>query len=128
MAAWANPMASPFSEILRVAVEATPGAIGGAFAASDGEMVDYFSGQDPIEWALLTAHYGVVLSHVQLALNTWHYGEAGLILIEHGTMAVLVQTVQEGYYVLMAVGRPAPLAHAINALSRATDDLRREMS
>ena len=111
-----------------MAVEATPGAIGGAFAASDGEMVDYFSGEDPIEWALFTAHYGVVLSHVQLALNTWHYGEAGLLMIEHGNVAVLVQTVQEGYYALLAVDCPAPLAHAIDALSRATNDLRQEMS
>jgi hypothetical protein len=121
-------MSSSFSEILRVAVEATPGAIGGAFAASDGEMVDYFAGEDPLEWALLTAHYGVLLSHVQLALNTWHYGEADLVLIEHRTMAVLVQTVQEGYYALMAVGMPAPLARAMSALNRAADDLRREMS
>lgn len=121
-------MASPFSEILRVAVESTPGAIGGAFAASDGEMVDYFSSEDPLEWALLTAHYGVLLSHVQLALNTWHYGEAGLILIEHRNMAVLVQSVQEGYYALMAVGTPAPLARAMIALGHAADELRREMS
>lgn len=121
-------MRSPFAEILRQAVETTPGAIGGAFAASDGEMVDYFARRDAFEWALLTAHYGVVLAHVQLALNTWHYGEASLIMIEHRSLAILVHTVQEGYYALMAVGSPAPLGRAMHALSLAVRDIKQEMS
>src|SRR5690606_40175287 len=52
---------TPFSEILRRAVEATPNAIGGAFADADGEMVDSYSTIDAHEWAVLTAHYGVVM-------------------------------------------------------------------
>jgi predicted regulator of Ras-like GTPase activity (Roadblock/LC7/MglB family) len=119
---------SPFAEILRQAVEATPGALGGAFAASDGEMVDYFARRDAFEWALFTAHYGVVLSHVQLALNTWHYGEASMVMIEHKTLAILIHSVKDGYYALMALGHPAPLGRAIQALSRAAAHLREEMS
>jgi predicted regulator of Ras-like GTPase activity (Roadblock/LC7/MglB family) len=119
---------SPFAEILRQAVEATPGAVGGAFAASDGEMVDYFARRDSFEWALVTAHYGVVLSHVQLALNTWHYGEASMVMIEHQTLAILIHSVKDGYYAMMAVGHPAPLGRAMHALSRAAAHLREEMS
>ena len=37
---------TPFGRILREAVEGTPGAVGGAFAASDGEMVDAFTTRD----------------------------------------------------------------------------------
>ena len=121
-------MRSSFAEILRQAVESTPGAIGGAFAASDGEMVDYFARKDSFEWALFTAHYGVVLSHVQLALNTWHYGEATIIMIEHQTLAILIHSVKDGYYALMAVGIPAPLGRAMRALSRAAAHLEQEMS
>lgn len=121
-------MRSPFAEILRRAVEATPGAVGGAFAASDGEMVDYFARRDAYEWALFTAHYGVVLSHVQLALNTWHYGEASMVMLEHKTLAILIHSVKDGYYALMAVGHPAPLGQAMRALGRAARDLRQEMS
>ncbi len=120
-------MPSAFSEILRVAVEATPGAIGGAFAAGDGEMVDFFARTDPDEWALLTAHYGVVFAHVQSALNTCHYGEANLIMIEHAELDVLVHAVEEGYYAIIALNPPAPLAVAMNALTQAVEDLRREM-
>jgi predicted regulator of Ras-like GTPase activity (Roadblock/LC7/MglB family) len=120
-------MASAFSEILRVAVEDTPSAIGGAFAAGDGEMVDFFATIDPTDWALLTAHYGVVLAQVQAALQTCHYGEANLVMLEHADMDILVHAVQEGYYALLALSRPAPLAQAISAITRAVSELRREM-
>lgn len=120
-------MATPFSEILRAAVESTPQAIGGAFAAGDGEMVDSFSLGDPNDWAILTAHYGVVLAQVQAALNTCHYGEASLVMIEHTGMDILVYSVEEGYYALMAVDQPAPLGLAMSALARAAEALRREM-
>ena len=120
-------MSSPFADILRTAVESTPGAIGGSFAASDGEMVDSFSVRDSQEWAVLTAHYGVLLSHIQATLTTCRYGEASLVILEHSSLHILVCAVDEGYYALMAVGAPAPLALAINALRRAADDLRREM-
>ena len=122
-----NGMGTPFSKILQTAVENTPQAIGGAFAASDGEMVDFFSLTDPDEWALITAHYGVVLKHVQAALHTCHYGEAKMVMIEHADMEILVHNVLEGYYAIMAVRAPAPLALAMNQLSEAAAALREEM-
>lgn len=120
-------LGSPFSVMLQTAVESTPQAIGAAFAASDGEMVDYFSLTDPDEWALITAHYGVVLRHVQSALNTCHYGEANVVLIEHRDLEILVHAVSEGYYALLAVKAPAQLAMAMNALGQAVVALREEM-
>ncbi|MBT8492582.1 MAG: roadblock/LC7 domain-containing protein, partial [Deltaproteobacteria bacterium] len=62
-------MDSPFAAILQDALDKTPGAVGGAFAAWDGETVDFICDCDETEWLILTAHYGVVLSHVQSALN-----------------------------------------------------------
>jgi hypothetical protein len=120
-------MSSPFSEILRSAVLATPGAVGGAFAAHDGETVDAFATGSAEEWALLTAHYGVILAHVQSALNTFHYGEAEFMVLSHRQVDILVHAVAEGYYALMAVGRPAPLAAALDILARAAAELRRKM-
>ena len=46
---------TPFGAILKQTVQASPTAIGGAFAASDGEMVDSFATMDPHDWAVLTA-------------------------------------------------------------------------
>lgn len=118
---------TPFAEILRVAVQSTPSAVGGAFAARDGEMVDSFCDEDPNDWAILTAHYGVLLAHVQSALNTCHYGEANLIMIAHTGMNILVHSVDEGYYALMVVTEPAPLAQAMSAIEQAAHELKREM-
>ena len=60
---------TPFAAILRRAVEATPHAIGGAFADSEGEMVDSYSTMDRHDWAVLTAHYGVVLAQLTAAFT-----------------------------------------------------------
>lgn len=118
---------TPFAEILRVAVQQTPGAIGGAFAAGDGEIVDSFVDADPTEWAIFTAHYGIVLAQVQSALLTFHYGEAELLMMSHEQTDILLHPVMEGYYALMAVDHPAPLGKAISALHRAAAELRKEM-
>jgi predicted regulator of Ras-like GTPase activity (Roadblock/LC7/MglB family) len=120
-------MASSFSLILESAVNRTPGAIGGAFAASDGELVDSYARLDADEWALLTAHYGVVLGHMQAALRTFHYGEAEVVLLTHDRLDILVHAVGEGYYALIALRHPAQLARALAELGAAADDLRREM-
>ena len=120
-------MSSAFSDILRSVVETIPGAIGGAFAARDGEIVDAFASGDPFEWAVLTAHYGVVLGHVQSALNLFHYGEAEVVILAHDGLDILLQSVSEGYYTLIAARHPAPLGLAFSTLASAADALRVEM-
>ena len=68
-------MITPFGVIMRRVVEATPGAIGGAFADRHGELVDgYTKAQRSDDWAILTAHYGVIMSHLKAAFGIWHYG------------------------------------------------------
>lgn len=120
-------MSTPFAAILRKAVERTPGALGSAFAARDGELVDVFVPSDVPEWDFFTAHYGILLSHVQSALRTFHYGEAELMMMSHSDTDVLLHPVIEGYYALMAVDHPAPLGKAISALDVAAKELRLEM-
>lgn len=121
------PAPTPFRTILREAVQRTPGAVGGAFAAADGETVDAFSRWENGDWAILTAHFGVVLAHVQAALHTLHYGEAELVVISHRNMNLLMRAVSDGYYALIAVEPPAPLGRAMASLERASGLLRAEM-
>jgi hypothetical protein len=118
---------SPFGAILRRAVAATPGAIGGAFADSDGEMIDGFTTRDPHDWALLTAHYGVVLSHLHAALGTWHFGGPEYFVAQHAVLEIVVHAVAGGYYALLAVTEPAPLGHALRSLRQAAHELHQEM-
>lgn len=116
-----------FARILRAAVDRTPGAVGGAFAAADGEMVDYVTQGDPTEWAILTAHYGVVLANLEAALNTKHFGGARYLIVENSRIDVVVHTVHDGYFALMAMAKPACLATALGALGDAAARLREEM-
>jgi hypothetical protein len=120
-------VSSPFASILRNAVERTPRAVGGAFAAADGEMVDWFTRGDPVEWAILTAHYGVVLANIESALGALHYGGAEFMVVENARLDVLIYAVEDGYYALLAVEPPAPMTTALGALRQAAAELRREM-
>jgi len=119
---------TPFGEILRQAVLATPGAIGGAFADSQGEMIDSFTTEDATEWAILTAHYGVVLAQLHAAFGTWHFGGPEYFIAQHAVLDVVVHSVDGGYYALMAVSEPAPLAQALSRLREAAGALHKEMA
>lgn len=124
-------MSTPFAAIMRRAVEATPGAVGGAFADSEGEMVDCFSTVDKHDWAVLTAHYGVVMSHLQNAFGTWHYGGAEYFIAQHAQLDILVCSIAHGYYALLAVKEDAgsaPLAVALAQLRAASAELRKEIA
>ena len=119
---------TPFRQILKRAVEATPGAIGGAFADSEGEMVDWFANYDPHEWAVLTAHYGVVFAQLHAAFSLWHYGAPEYFMLQHQKLGVVVHAVEGGYYALIAVSDPARVQYALTALSQTVPELQREMA
>jgi predicted regulator of Ras-like GTPase activity (Roadblock/LC7/MglB family) len=116
-----------FAAILRRAVDATPEALGGAFAASDGEMVESIARGDPLEWALLTAHYGVILGHLEAALGTWHFGSTEYFVVYNQKLSVVVHTVDAGYFALLAIGPQAPVPIALESIRIAADQLRQEM-
>jgi hypothetical protein len=120
-------MRSTFGAIVKRAVKATPGAIGGAFADAQGELIDGFTTSDPTDWAILTAHYGVVLSQLHAAFGTWHFGGPEYFVAQHDVLAVVVHAVEGGYYVLLAVIEPAPLQQALINLREAAQLLRQEM-
>ena len=120
---------TPFGEILRRAVLATPGAVGGAFADADGEMVDSFAEYDAHEWAVLTAQYGVVLSQLHAWLGTRHFGGPEYFIVQHSELDVIVHTIPGGYYALLAIGKPTPpLGFALVRLREAVLAIHQEMS
>jgi len=118
---------TPFRAILQRAVEATPGAVGGAFADSEGEMVDWFAKYDPHEWAVLTAHYGVVLAQLHSMFGVFHVGAPEYFMVQHAKLGVVVHTVEGGYYALMAVD-PARITYALTALEQSIVELQKEMA
>jgi hypothetical protein len=120
-------MTTPFHAIIKRAVEATPHAIGGAFADSEGEMVDSFSTMDAHDWAVLTAHYGVVLSQLTSAFGTLHFGGPEYFIASHQSIEIIVHMVDAGYFALLACTESVPMAAAIEQLRDAARELRREM-
>lgn len=122
--------ASMFADIMKRAVEATPGAVGGAFADPEGEMVDCFSTVDKHDWAVLTAHYGVVLAHLHSCYGTWHYGSPEYFIAQHAKMDIVVASVAHGYYVVLGMTEyqgSSPLAMALIQLRAACAELRKEI-
>ena len=119
---------TPFNAILRRAVKATPNAIGGGFADADGEMVDSYTTIDPHEWAVLTAHYGVVMAHLTAALGTWHFGGPEYFIAQHRHLQIVVFAVDAGYYVLLALREPANVGYALQQLRVASVELKKEMA
>ena len=121
-------MTTTFTPILKAVVERVAGAVGAIFAAYDGEAVDLVAVEDKYEMAILGAQYGVILSHVQSAIKLFHFGEAFEVIVSHAHMDLLVRTVSEGYYVVLAVRGRAHLATAMRETARAAAALREEMA
>jgi predicted regulator of Ras-like GTPase activity (Roadblock/LC7/MglB family) len=119
---------TPFAAILKRAVVATPNSIGSAFADAEGEMVDSYTTIDHSEWAILTAHYGIVMAHLHAAFGTWHFGGPEYFIAQHDKLQVVVCAVDAGYYVLMALKQPANLGYALQQLHVASVELKREMA
>jgi hypothetical protein len=104
---------TPFAAILQRAVEATPNAIGGAFADSTGEMVDSYATIDSHDWAVLTAHYGVILMQLTSAFGTLHFGGPEYFIAQHKHIEVVVHAVDAGYYALIALSKPPMLIDSV---------------
>ena len=97
-----------FGEIMRRAVESTPGAVGGAFADKHGEMVDAFSrGLSALDWAIFTAHYGVILALLHGAFGTLHHGGPEYFVAQHDSMGIVVHAVDREYYAMLGVRDPS---------------------
>lgn len=121
-------MMTPFGAILKEAVQTSPNAIGGAFADADGEMVDSFATIDPHEWAVLTAHYGIVMAHLNACFGMWHYGGPEYFIAQHGKLDIVVHSVDAGYFALIALTRPANLGFALTRIRTACKALHKEMA
>lgn len=132
------PARTSFGAILQRAVEATPGAVGGAFADAQGELVDaYARGFTALDWAILTAHYGVIFAHLRDALGVWHFGGCEHFIAQHHDLGIVVHSVGGGYYALLAVEEPALVRGepwmdrsygALVALREVSRELAQEMS
>ncbi len=120
-------MRSTFGDILRKAVEEIPGAVGGALAAGDGETVDFFTSWEDDDWALMTAHIGILVSHIRRSLHTFHFGDIQFLQMGYGKLELAIQLVDQEYYMLIALKPPIQLGIVRRKLEVVTAALRKEM-
>jgi len=116
---------SAFGDILEAMVRRVPGAVGAVFADWEGEPVDQFAHIPPIDIQLVGAHWGVVWSQAARRLEA--FGGVEELLIEGDKAIVLVRSVTDRYFVVLATKRDAHLATARRELERGAGILRSEM-
>ena len=123
---------TPFTPILRHAVERVPGALGAIFADWDGEAVESVTNGGSTtakdDLALLAAHYVVILHHVQGLLHLTHFGEAEEIILLHQKVDLIVRAVDKDYFVVLVATAGAHLATALREASALASALRAEIA
>ena len=118
---------SAFGDILRELVERVPGAVGAVFADWEGEPVDQFAHIPALDIQLVGAHWGVVWSQAAQRLGRHGIGAIEELLIEGDRATVLVRSVTDGYFVVLATRRDAHLGTARRELLRGAQTLLGEM-
>jgi predicted regulator of Ras-like GTPase activity (Roadblock/LC7/MglB family) len=118
---------SAFGEILEAMVRRVPGAVGAVFADWEGEPVDQFAHIPPLDIQLVGAHWGIVWSQATQRLGAHDLGNVEELLIEGDRAIVLVRSVTDRYFVVLAIAREAHLATARRELERGAGILRGEM-
>ncbi len=118
---------SSFGEILQGMVERVPGAVGAVFTDWEGEPVDQFAHIPPLDIQLVGAHWGVVFLQAGQRLGRHGLGGVHELVIEGERAIVLVRSVTDRYFVVLATRRDTHLGTALRELGRVAERLRGEM-
>tara|TARA_R110002096_G_scaffold77896_7_gene183358 strand:+ start:107805 stop:108182 length:378 start_codon:yes stop_codon:yes gene_type:complete len=118
---------TPFREILKQATNGIPGAVGGALAAGDGELLDAWTEWDSDDWAFLTAHVGIVVNHVRCAMHTFHFGDVEWVSMHYSGLDLVIEQLGDKYFVLLACKPPMNLGMTTDLLRSVAQSLREEM-
>ncbi len=117
-----------FADILQAIVERIPGAFAAVFADWEGESVGEFAREmETLEIQIMGAQWGVVWADLQRALSRARLGGARELVICGERALVLVRSVSDEYYVVLAVKPDGHLAKAMAELSVGVEALRAEM-
>ncbi len=118
---------SAFGDILEGMVRRVPGAVGAIFADWEGEAVDQFAHIPPIDIQLVGAHWGVVFNAARQFLETLRGGAIEELWVEGRNALVMVRSVTDKYYVVLAARRTVHLGTARRELERSAQMLLTEM-
>jgi predicted regulator of Ras-like GTPase activity (Roadblock/LC7/MglB family) len=121
-------VSTSFTPILTAAIEHTPGAMAAIFADREGEAVDQVARKLGLDDLLVFgAHYGVVLSQFAEAALRMGFGQPVEMLLQHERIDVLIQTVSDQYYVVLAVQAGSQVGRAREVLYSCVQAIKAEM-
>lgn len=117
---------SAFSMILERLVEATPNAIGAAFADEEGEAVDFYGKVDPFELKIAAAHLGILLTRLEELSSRHRLGPVVELHLAAETGQYITRPVGLGYQVTVVLEPVASLPKLRRAFEQALAEIRLE--
>jgi predicted regulator of Ras-like GTPase activity (Roadblock/LC7/MglB family) len=92
----------PFKDVLGLIVESVKGGVGAILVDDEGEAVDIFTHGDKYEIRLAGAHYGIVLTLLEEAMQRLESGGSLQSLsIKAERLSFTIMPVQEGLFVVL---------------------------
>ena len=116
---------SPFARILQNLVDATPGALGAALVDNDGEAVDYAGVLDAFDVKIAAAHLQLELRTAAETISNWS-GPVRQLVVRATKRSFAIRVLDDGYHLVVVMGRCAGFGISPRAISQAEYDLRAE--
>jgi predicted regulator of Ras-like GTPase activity (Roadblock/LC7/MglB family) len=98
---------SAFATILSMLVARVPGARGAALVDSEGETVDYAGRAKPFDVKVAAAHWRIVLDEARATAGLGALGDLRSIAVRAARASYLVQTLPDGYALVVVMMRSA---------------------
>jgi hypothetical protein len=104
-------------------------ALGALFLDGSGETVDLACGAGftPYEMRIIGAYLGIYLRQLEKVLANNDLGETRMIHIEKKAVHIYAVPLPDGYHLALVQRHPALVAHALESLHSAVDQLKSEL-
>jgi predicted regulator of Ras-like GTPase activity (Roadblock/LC7/MglB family) len=117
-----------FDKLLEKLVESVYGARGAVFLDGDGEVVQcYVPHKGMKELDLIGAYHGITLTTCRKFSDEVDMGTIQVMICQYKDATCIIKTLNEGYFVLLALGPQGNIGQAIYSLHDIATSLNEEM-
>jgi predicted regulator of Ras-like GTPase activity (Roadblock/LC7/MglB family) len=116
----------PFKALLKELVSSVEGATGAIFLASDGEAVQWYSGDDGERLQLRGAYITVALQGCRGSADRLMLRGIRRLVLEYDGASFIVEELDRGYFLLLELDSSANIGQAIYRIQPVVARLRRE--
>ncbi|MFY9227105.1 MAG: hypothetical protein WAQ98_30830 [Blastocatellia bacterium] len=117
-----------FDKLLEHLVESVYGAKGAVFLDSDGEVVQIYTPPKGLkELDLIGAYHGITLTTCRKFSDEVEMGLIEVMICQYKDATCIIKTLNEGYFVLLALSPQGNIGQAIYSLKDVAKSLNEEM-